>query len=91
MRLLLHSLKIPFQDSRMQCLLKHKDGFFKRESNARELSETQYDITPFPKHVRDQIDSLIDYVNQNVLKKYGYAEMPVHLYAYYRQVKIKGL
>ena len=97
MQTLLKFLRLPFQEtnnvqkgeeSRIHCLLKHKDGFFKRDSNSRQPSEKQYDITPFPKHMRDQMDSVIDHINQHVLMKYGYPEMPLHLYSYYKQVKI---
>ena len=75
------------KSTRIQCLLKYKDGFFKRGSATRNFSQKKYDINPFPKHVRDQMDDTIDYINNNVLQKYGYSEMPTHLYPYYRKVR----
>ena len=88
-------LKLPFQEvntdqnnksTRIECLLKYKDGFFKRDTGNKNSSQKKHDIIPFPKHVRDQMDDTIDYINRNVLKKYGYSEMPTQLYPYYRKV-----
>ena len=87
---------LPFQDAnnidetkstRLQCLLKYRNGFFKRDSTTKQTSQKFYDIAPFPKHVRDQMDNTIDYINRNVLRKYGYSEMPTDLYPYYRKVR----
>ena len=74
--------------SRMDCLVKYKHGFFKRDSQASKKTNEKPNIKPFPKHIRDGMDSLIDHVNNNVLKKYGYTEMPTHLYMYYKKVRI---
>ena len=74
--------------SRMDCLVKYKNGFFKRDSQASKKTNDKPNIKPFPKYIRDGMDSLIDHVNNNVLKKYGYTEMPTHLYMYYKKVRI---
>ena len=73
-------------DDRIDCLLKFKDGFFKRDSSSKSSSRNQDIIQAFPTHVRSQMDDLIDRINENVLRKNGYPEMPLHLYHYYRKV-----
>ena len=73
-------------NDRIQCLLKFKDGFFKRESSFKDSSRNQDIIKAFPIHVRAQMDDLIDNLNINVLRKNGYPEMPLSLYRYYRKV-----
>ena len=75
-------------DSRMDCLVKYKNGFFKRDSQASKKTNEKHNINPFPKHIRDEMDGIIDHVNNNVLKKYGYREMPTNLYKYYKKVRI---
>ena len=75
-------------NSRMDCLVKYKNGFFKRDSLASKKTNEKYHINPFPKHIRDGMDRIIDHVNNNVLKKYGYTEMPTNLYMYYKKVRI---
>ena len=89
-------LNLPFKDadvvgdnknSRLQCLVKYKDGFFKRNSPTK--SQNLYDIEPFPELLRNQMDNVIDYINDNVLKKHGYSEMPLNLYPYYRKVSYR--
>ena len=74
-------------NDRIHCLLKFKDGFFKRESPFKDSSRNQDIIQAFPIHVRTQMDNLIDNLNINVLRKNGYPEMPLHLYRYYRKVR----
>ena len=99
MHILMKFLGLPVQEdttkdgsrnmaSRMDCLVKYKHGFFKRDSQASKKTNEKPNIKPFPKHIRDGMDSLIDHVNNNVLKKYGYTEMPTHLYMYYKKVRI---
>ena len=73
-------------DGRIECLLKFKDGYFKRESTSKKSIRIQDIIQAFPTHVRSQMDDLIDNINKNVLKRNGYPEMPVHLYHNYRKV-----
>ena len=99
MNLLMKFLGLPAEDdtpkarsrtrsSRMECLMKYKNGFFKRDSQASKKPNEKHNIIPFPKHIRDGMDGIIDHVNNNVLKKYGYTEMPTHLYMYYKKVRI---
>ena len=76
------------RNDRIHCLLKFKDGFFKRESSSKDSSRNQDIIKAFPIHVRTQMDDLIDNLNINVLQKNGYPEMPLHLYRYYRKVSV---
>ena len=75
-----------YGDDRIHCLLKFKDGFFKRESSSKDSSRNQDIIQAFPTNVRVQMDDLIDSINKKVLRKNGYPEMPLHLYRYYRKV-----
>ena len=75
-------------NSRMDCLVKYKHGFFKRDSQNSKRTNEKHNINPFPKDIRDGMDSIIDHVNNNVLKKYGYAEMPTNLYMYYKKVRM---
>ena len=99
MHILMKFLGLPAQDdtskassktmsSRMDCLMKYKNGFFKRDSQASKRANEKLNIQPFPKHIRDDMDDIIDHVNNNVLKKYGYTEMPTSLYMYYKKVRI---
>ena len=99
MHILMKFLGLPVQDvttkdgsrninSRMDCLVKYKHGFFKRDSQNSKRTNEKHNIIPFPKHIRDGMDGIIDHVNNNVLKKYGYTEMPTHLYMYYKKVRI---
>ena len=99
MEVLMDFLNLPLQTtdtvldnklSRIECLVKYKDGFFKRDSEVtRRKSKKDYNVqTPFSKDVRKQMDNLIDHINQNVLKRNGYSEMPLHLYNYYRKVRV---
>ena len=102
MHILMKFLGLPAQDdiskassrsmaSRMDCLVKYKHGFFKRDAQASIKTNEKYNINPFPKHIRDEMDGIIDHVNNNVLKKYGYTEMPTSLYMYYKKVRISKL
>ena len=75
-------------EDRFECLLKHKNGFFRRESSARKYTSSKVDVNPFSKQIRSQMDNLIEHVNQRVLKEGGYQEMPLDLYAYYRKVRM---
>ena len=75
-------------DKRIECSLKFKDGFFKRDSSPKNSLQNQNIVQAFPKHVRDQMDDLIDDINRNVLRKNGFTEMPLHRYNKYRKVCI---
>ena len=72
----------------MDCLVKYKHGVFKRDPQASKRTKEKHNINPFPKYIRDGMDSIIDHVNSNVLKKYGYTEMPTNLYKFYKKVRI---
>ena len=89
LKILMSHLDLPSpNDERIECLLKFKDGFFKRDSSPKNSMQNQNIVQAFPKHVRDQMDDLIDDINRNVLRKNGFTEMPLHRYNKYRKVCI---
>ena len=77
-RKILNYLGIKMETERMKCLLKHKNGDFKR--NRKAVTET----IPFSESTRVTIDQLIIELNR-IVKNKGYPELPVDLYPYFKK------
>ena len=79
MRKILQFFNMPVNEARLECLMKHKNGLFHREA-----SKTPQ-VVAFNPEIRSALDHLIDHVNEKILKRRGYDEMPTHLYSYYKK------
>merc|ERR1711936_70942 len=77
---ILKFLKIEEDPERLNCLLKFKNGYFKRKSKPK-LSEI-----PFSRSQRSAIDKIIRNVNEVLVRK-GYQNLPTEFYNYYEKTE----
>jgi len=75
---ILRFLGVPADQGRLACLLKHRNGFFRRKSKERPES------LPFSKSLRTQMDLLIDNLSQYLITQ-GYEKLPTDLYKFYKK------
>ena len=70
---------LPLSQNRLNCVLKHKNGLFHREP------KKSPNLVPFSQEFRTEMDQIIDYVNDKILKVKGYDSMPTYLYNFYKK------
>nr|XP_018917676.1 PREDICTED: WSC domain-containing protein 1-like [Bemisia tabaci] len=80
-RKILEFLKIAIHEHRLSCVLRHRDGPFRRPRSAQETFFKSRD--PFSRKHHQLLDTVIEEVNE-MLKERGWNEMPFHLYKYYK-------
>jgi len=78
MRKTLQFLGVEIDPGRLSCLLKHRNGFFRRKSNEKP------EKLPFSASLRSEMDQLIENLNK-VLSGRGYPQLPLELYKFYKK------
>ena len=74
-------LKIPPDQQRLECLLKHANGVFKRKSGSK---NSKWDF--FRQNQRQRIHNIILNLNRIIVKR-GFGELPLDLYESYNRTE----
>lgn len=78
MKRILKFLGVTVNKDRLDCLLKHRNGFFRRKSTLKP------EKLPFSQKLRSEMDLLIDSFSAYLMKK-GHRKLPTELYRFYRK------